>query len=270
MSGIGPGEEPIFLISHYNTKSPSLHSSLHPSIHKRPSTSKMGLAKVSILTITIALLSILYSHFNSRLDEFYIFDPSHLHDLSQRAIQTHGNDTAGVVDFIVSELDARPTSTGFINRKQEWFFNNAGGAMGAMYVVHASITEYLIIFGRADLPFTIMGLFIMVDRFYTQAPQSVQKATRAATQPTTTSISCTERNSPSSPGNTDRKYIPRVAFTIFPAARSSSTRWRRRVLPLSMRVAGFRPCCSLVMPMHCPVPWICRRFGPLRGLRGGR
>ena len=115
-----------------------------------PSQSRSYIAKLTIFAVLAALFSSLISYLNARLDQFYIFDPADLHKLSQRAIQAHGNDTAGVVDFIVNDLAERPTTTSYINREQEWMFNNAGGAMGAMYIIHASITEYLIIFGKVS------------------------------------------------------------------------------------------------------------------------
>ncbi|PYH44323.1 C-8 sterol isomerase ERG2 [Aspergillus saccharolyticus JOP 1030-1] len=103
---------------------------------------------ISFAVALLALFSGLYNYLNARLEQFYIFDPTHLHDLSTRAIAAHGNDTRAVVNYIVSELDEKIPGT-HINHDEEWVFNNAGGAMGAMYIIHASITEYLIIFGTA-------------------------------------------------------------------------------------------------------------------------
>ncbi|KAG5643599.1 C-8 sterol isomerase [Asterophora parasitica] len=81
---------------------------------------------------------------------WYVFDPTSLHELAQEAIAVSGpNDTAGMIQHIVKNLTATYPSTQIrLNTdSKEWVFNNAGGAMGAMYIIHASITEYLIIFG---------------------------------------------------------------------------------------------------------------------------
>lgn len=97
----------------------------------------------SFAVALLALFTGLYSYLNARLEQFYIFDPSHLHDLSQRAIAAHGNDTRSVVNFIVSELGEKVTDT-HLNLDEEWVFNNAGGAMGAMYIIHASASPLLL------------------------------------------------------------------------------------------------------------------------------
>lgn len=95
----------------------------------------------------LGLLTTLMYTLDSSLPSFYIFTPSELHSLSLDALSLHGENTTGVVSHIVSTLAA--THGQAVNTDEEWIFNNAGGAMGAMYIIHASVTEYLIVFGTA-------------------------------------------------------------------------------------------------------------------------
>lgn len=110
------------------------------SASTRQSQSKCGcfsFRKLGFLAVILALLSSVVVYLEARLESFYIFTPDHLHDLSQRAVAAHGNDTRAVVKYIVGELNEKETSA-HLNLDEEWVFNNAGGAMGAMYIIHAS------------------------------------------------------------------------------------------------------------------------------------
>ncbi|CAF9906598.1 MAG: Squalene epoxidase [Gomphillus americanus] len=109
----------------------------------------MDLTKTSIWILIAAIFYGVYLTLEANLEKFYIFDPTTLHKVTLSAIEKHGNDTEALVAEIVSDLQAIPSVSPHINLDQEWIFNNAGGAMGAMYIIHASITEYLIIFGTA-------------------------------------------------------------------------------------------------------------------------
>ncbi|THH30909.1 hypothetical protein EUX98_g3286 [Antrodiella citrinella] len=111
----------------------------------------------SSLTTWVARISALFLFFSlcSVLDgiksRWYVFDPTSLHELAQAAI-AHApapDDTAFMVDYIIKNLTSTYPSTQIAlnHDTSEWVFNNAGGAMGAMYIIHASITEYLIVFG---------------------------------------------------------------------------------------------------------------------------
>ncbi|PNH38183.1 hypothetical protein VD0004_g8619 [Verticillium dahliae] len=99
------------------------------------------------LATLLGILTPIYVVLEKNLESFYVFDLDHLHDLQLRAIAEHGNNTADIVNYIVAELNEKHPDV--VNLHEEWVFNNAGGAMGAMYIIHASITEYLIIFGTA-------------------------------------------------------------------------------------------------------------------------
>ncbi|KAH6614466.1 ERG2/sigma1 receptor-like protein [Chaetomium sp. MPI-SDFR-AT-0129] len=126
---------------------PSSQPSLGPpSQPQRKSPGKSIWLK--LLTILGVLLPVYYL-LEANLHRFYVFDVDELHDLTKRAVATYGNDTRAMADFIVRELDGQASLSTYINRDEDWMFNNAGGAMGAMYIIHASITEYLIIFGSA-------------------------------------------------------------------------------------------------------------------------
>ena len=92
---------------------------------------------ITVLAFVLALVSALFYFLDSHLEWFYIFTPKELHDLSLRAISAHGNDTRAVVGYIVDELSEKLPG-GYVNLDEEWIFNNAGGAMGAMYIIHAS------------------------------------------------------------------------------------------------------------------------------------
>ena len=120
--------------------------------------------KMTITAVVLALLTLLYQFLDSHLDWFYILNPKDLHDLSLRAIAAHGNNTADVVAFITGELSEKLPG-GYINMQEEWIFNNAGGAMGAMYIIHASKSYILsqdlaVLRPRAHLPiiWDLLGL----------------------------------------------------------------------------------------------------------------
>ena len=115
---------------------------------KKAASSSCSCSLTKVLTwigILVALLSPIVYLIEQNLEKFYFLDPVELKDLTERGIAAHPNDTAGIVQYIVAELHEKYPK--YINPRHddpnEWFFNNAGGAMGSMYIIHSSKSSSL-------------------------------------------------------------------------------------------------------------------------------
>ena len=91
----------------------------------------------------------------------YIFDPDELQGIVNDVV---GQPLPDMIADIRRELSAR--HPGQILQRSDWIFNNAGGAMGQMLVLHASITEYVMIFGSPIGTEGHSGRFFAQDFFY--------------------------------------------------------------------------------------------------------
>lgn len=71
-----------------------------------------------------------------------------MHHIARTAIaESFSSDLNTTIASVVRQL--REEYPGRILDDPQWMFNNAGGAMGAMLVLHCSLMEYVIIFGTA-------------------------------------------------------------------------------------------------------------------------
>jgi C-8 sterol isomerase len=118
---------------------PHHHQSATMSIEQKKSSCRQVL-----IIIFVALLAI-FIGLDQIKERFYIFDQNVLQQVAQRNIAKYENNTRLMMQGIADDLNKE--YPGHVALKEEWVFNNAGGAMGSMWILHASITEYVIIFG---------------------------------------------------------------------------------------------------------------------------
>jgi hypothetical protein len=72
----------------------------------------------------------------------YVFDPHVIHEISRKHL---GQPLEQMFANIIAELSER--YPGAIEDSQPWIFNNAGGVMLQMKLLHASLKEYVMIWG---------------------------------------------------------------------------------------------------------------------------
>lgn len=107
--------------------------------------------KIGLLFLVLAIVSGFFTYVDQ--PHHWVYDPAKLQEIAQAGIasahSTYGDEATAtqVVDEVINGMmEAYPKTTRYTGR---WLWNNAGGAMGAMTVLHCSFSEYIIIFGTS-------------------------------------------------------------------------------------------------------------------------
>lgn len=105
-----------------------------------------------VLSALLVGFCALIAALDSIRSSFYIFDNKAIYKIASTAVANHPGNATAIFDEILDNLRADAKLAPYINKnhfsvESEWMFNNAGGAMGSMFIIHASVTEYLIFFG---------------------------------------------------------------------------------------------------------------------------
>jgi len=124
-----------------------------------PQLPSMRLTQVFFFSFFLLLT---FYAFDQYKHNFYVFDPEVLQSIAKTVIARNLT-TQQMIKQLTKELEIR--YPGHIDSFEEWMFNNAGGAMGAMTLLHCSVTEYVIIFGTPVGTEGHTGRFFVDDYF---------------------------------------------------------------------------------------------------------
>jgi len=201
-------------------------------------------------------------------DRWYVMDPEMLHQVAQDAIAASPNSTSGMIDHIVANLTSTYSSKEIrLNTDtSEWVFNNHGGAMGVMYIIHASITEYLIIYGTPLGTEGHTGLHtaddyfnILVGEEWVFYPGDLEMRRFPAG---------TLNHMPR--GKAGQYKMHKGCFALEYARGKFSMPKLNRTMSLTLLQVGFRPCFPLDLQIRSHQLWIMYRCGILSGGRDAR